>query len=568
MLIQEKQVRGRLRNDFEPLIDTSDIQHHPKQTVDEMRTSRALAAMCIAARAKMDPQLAAKCVVDESGDRGIDAVGISHTEETVYVVQAKASGGTPGLTDVQKFISGIRLLLNSDFDELGQKLRAHRGVIEKSMDEFPNLRVVAIFSHLGEGLPNAEVERESARLKTDINSAGEILEFEYVNLRGNFDIRNVAQGEDALNASILFNTWNTVNEYKSEIYGAVSASEISSLVDRFGDRLYDRNIRRVLSTSSVNETLTETIGDRPDMFWYYNNGITIVAGRISTDRMRPRSSDQVFDLHGLNVVNGAQTCGAIYRAAKRGHSLDDAYVTVRVISTENRAEDFESNVTRYTNTQNQVGGREFVALDPWQQELRDTLNAESIQYCFKTGDVSDLENFKFSFDLEDATRSLACRQGVVLATQAKREIGRMWTDIHKDPYTRLFNKENDAATVYNCVVFWREVNRVIDAQLQYVDARTGKILSHSAFMVTSLLMSWFGKSIDFGDIQANIPDYLSDNKEVIELFLKEVVTQHESANANGYPQSFFKNQTKVEALDGVLRKYLFQKPILTRSRNS
>ena len=125
MLIQEKQVRERLRDDFEPLIDTSDIQHHPQQGLDDIRTSRALAAMCIAARAKADPQDAAKFVVDESGDRGIDAVGVSHTDETVYIVQAKTGGGTPSLTDVQKFISGIRLPLNSDWGQVMTPDQSH-----------------------------------------------------------------------------------------------------------------------------------------------------------------------------------------------------------------------------------------------------------------------------------------------------------------------------------------------------------------------------------------------------------------------------------------------------------
>lgn len=561
MLIQEKQVRGRLRDDFEPLIDISDIQHHPQPTLNDMRTSRALAALCIAAKAKVDPQDAAKCVVDESGDRGIDAVGVSHTDETVYVVQAKASGGTPSLTEVQKFISGIRLLLNSDWSQLGPKLQSHQATVEKSLD-YPNARVVAVYSYLGEAPPNAEVEAESTRFKNDVNSAGEILDFEYMNLRGNFDNRNVAQGEGALDSSLQFKTWGTLNEYKSEIFGAVPALEIANLVDSFGDRLYDRNIRRVLNSSIVNETLERTIQDRPDMFWYYNNGITIVAGRIATDRLRPRNADQVFELYGLNVVNGAQTCGAIYRAWKNGSDVEDAFVTVRVISTENRDEDFESSVTRYTNTQNQVGGREFVALDPWQQEIRDTLNAEEIQYCFKSGESLDLDKFRDAFDLEDATRALACRQGVSLATLAKREIGRMWSDIHKDPYIKLFNKSNDPATVYNCVVFWREVDNAIDNRAQREDARTGKILTHSAYLVCSLLMVWLASSIQFSDIQTDVKQRIAANSNAIDALLSEVIAQHELANASGYPQAFFKNQAKVEALESGLKRHLFSYAVL------
>ena len=107
----------------------------------------------------------------------------------------------------------------------------------------------------------------------------------------------------------------------------------------------------------------------------------------------------------------------------------------------------------------------------------------------------------------------------------------------------------------------REVNKIIDVRQQKEAARTGKILTHSAYLVCSLLMVWLEKSLNFSDIQTDITARISANSITIDDFLSEVVLRHESANANGYPQSFFKNQTKIEALETDLKRHLFQNAV-------
>ena len=77
MVLQERQVRQRLTQDFEPLIDMGDVSRHNESEQAKMRASRALAAMSVAANAKLSVEEACASIVDESGDAGIDAVGVS-----------------------------------------------------------------------------------------------------------------------------------------------------------------------------------------------------------------------------------------------------------------------------------------------------------------------------------------------------------------------------------------------------------------------------------------------------------------------------------------------------------
>lgn len=556
--IQERQTRRRLKEDFEPHIDIGDLKQHSIEEAQKSLTSRALAALTLAAEAKLSVEEACACVVDESNDRGIDAVGTSLTQDTLFIVQAKTSSGGASLTEVQKFISGIRLVLNSDWDSCGPKLKARANEIDAALDSID--KVVAIYTHFGSENPSAdsEVYKETEALKRDINSAGEILDFRYLNLKDNFDNKNVAQGRGSLDHSLTFNHWTTLTDYKSELIGIVNGEEIAELVTEFGDHLFDKNIRNVLKSSSVNENVLETAKTNPEDFWYFNNGITIVAGRIAADRIKPPTTDATFQLSGLSVVNGAQTCGSLYKAKLEGFDLENLFVTVRAISMESKQEGFEEKVTRFTNTQNQIGGREFVSLDPLQQEIRETLLSEKIDYSFRTGDKYTLDEAKLTFNLEDATRALSCLHSVDYAARAKREISKMWSNIHEAPYIHLFNKKNDPAVITNAVRVWLHIDSISNSLQKDKDPRASKILDHSSFIACAIAFRYLKKKqVDLSDISTDPVSYLDDDQFNLEdLFLK-IVDAHEEVNSGGYPQSFFKNQKKTEDLAKDIIRVLF-----------
>lgn len=559
MVLQERQVRQRLTQDFEPLIDMRDVSRHNESEQAKMRASRALAAMSVAANAKLSVEEACASIVDESGDAGIDAVGVSLFRDSVYLIQAKTSKGSPSPTEVMKFVEGIRRVLDGDWESLGPKLRKRQDEIEEALN---NCRIVAIFSHLGVVPPNEDAIKISKRLVEDTNSAGDLLEFHYEGLKDNYAHRNIANGLTSPDFELTFDRWVTLNHYRSEIMGIVRGGQLAHLVDSFESRIFDKNIRSILKKNTdTNESLRATLRCSPGNFWYYNNGITVVANSISCERVSPRAVNETFILKGLSVVNGAQTCGALAEAWREGRSLDDVFVTVRVIATASANDhpaDFEKLVTRYTNTQNQVTSREFVSLDPYQEELREILRSECINYSYRTGDDADDEDFKFSFGLEEATRALACFTSVDHATRAKREIGRMWSDIKSAPYTELFSRQLDAAVMYNVVRFWRAFNATLSGISESMGPREKRIALNSNHVCCALLMESYQKEGRFSQIETDIEAWVESQESLIRKVVDSCVDLHEKMNPGGYPLSFFKNQQKIEEFARELRSVVFE----------
>src|SRR5699024_7487180 len=190
---------------------------------------------------------------------------------------------------------------------LGPKTQRRRQELEDALER--DVKIIALYSYLSTEKPNAAAERYSERLVEDINQAGDILEFHYVNLKDNFEYRNIASGLGSLDHDIVFDRWVTMSDYRSEIMGIVNGYELARLVESFNEQLFDKNIRSILRDTETNDILDETLRNDPQAFWYYNNGITIVANAISCPRTSPRNVGETFSLKGLNVVNGAQTCG-------------------------------------------------------------------------------------------------------------------------------------------------------------------------------------------------------------------------------------------------------------------
>ena len=69
-----------------------------------------------------------------------------------------------------------------------------------------------------------------------------------------------------------------------------------------------------MGSSEVNGAIAETLRSDAEYFWYYNNGVTIIAEDLK--RQVIGGSDRtvgVFDCKNVTIVNGAQTVGTIGR---------------------------------------------------------------------------------------------------------------------------------------------------------------------------------------------------------------------------------------------------------------
>lgn len=559
MTLQVNQIQDRLEKDFVPYIDTSDIQHHSGMNLEKQQLTRALAAMCIAVHSHIPAQEAAACVTDGANDDGIDAISYSNINKTVYIIQSKYKERPPSPTDVEKFTRGIRHLLDGNYDFMNGKLQSRREEIDENLNDCDH--IVAVFGYLSADAPAEETLDISTKFTNNINASGKILEFQYMKLSDIHAERRIAQTMENAEVDLQVEKWLTPGDYKKEIMGIVTGNQIAELYTRFGDALFDNNIRKVIQNSETNNLILDTIRNTPTSFWAYNNGITILANTINCiGKPRPSlSGSERFKLSSVSIVNGAQTSGALGRALNEGIPLDDIYVTVRIISTEDQEEDFGQNVTRFTNTQNTIGVREFVALDPNQEYWHQTLRDEGYLYTYKTGGQPDDEDFKLSFGLEEATRALACLSGIEDATRTKSKISQMWSNIRGDRYKRLFPDDLDVTTMLNAVIFWRSFNEVYSQLISTSEGKRKKVLHEGAYLCCTLALEKFSYDHIMSNPDLGIMEWLEANYGLIEQLADACFDQHEAINGNGYAGSFFKNTDKVSALAEELRRLVLHK---------
>ncbi|PQV63027.1 AIPR protein [Abditibacterium utsteinense] len=183
----------------------------------------------------------------------------------------------------------------------------------------------------------------------------------------------------------------------SFVIGAASLPDLYAFLKEYRarrgdlDPLYEKNVRVFLGrTGSINKGISRTLREEPENFGLYNNGLTIVSRSITPQ------GDGTFLLTDPSVVNGCQTTRTVWDTLSEklreppesdAHAreawqnwrnrLETGRVVVKIVRVApgEIAEDDErlENITRYTNAQNAVKAKDFIALDRdfrrWKREL-------------------------------------------------------------------------------------------------------------------------------------------------------------------------------------------------------
>jgi hypothetical protein len=216
---------------------------------------------------------------------------------------------------------------------------------------------------------------------------------------------------------------------------------------------------------------------------------------------------------------------------------------VRIISLENCPETFGRDVTKAANTQNRIESKDFVAQDPQQARLQTELFLEDGQrYVYRSGETHPTAAEGFVFD--DAAIALACADpDIQYCVQAKREVGKLWEDITKPPYTLFFNSGTSALRMWRAV----EIMRAVETELkEYQVANEGKIrliATHGNRFVLHMIFR-SGLDPDSTDLEATLKQVPDAVLSVLEKLIQATMALYDSS----YPSNLFKNQTKCREL--------------------
>jgi hypothetical protein len=496
--------------------------------------------------AEIKPEDLGPNVTDGSKDGGIDLIYFDSVERTLYLVQTKwhADGhGSIELGDALKFIDGVRRVLDNDLDQLNERIKSRKADIEQALYD-ANAKFILVVAHTGQEQLSDDVRNA---LDAYVSAQNDTSELMFLRVLTQSELHKAVSAGIAgapITLEVQVSSWGQVREPNFAIYGQVCAADVATWMEAHGNRLFETNLRQFLGSSPVNQDIVATLVERPHDFWYFNNGITAVATDVAKKPIGGNSTDSgIFECTGFCIVNGAQTVGSIHAAsAQSRQSAAKAMVPIRIISTSKSPVAFSSEVTRCTNTQNAIEKRDFVALDPEQERIRQELRIDGVEYAYKAGTATGTGGQRF--DLAEATVALACAQpSVDLSVQAKREIGKLWDDITKPPYKQLFNPSVTGPSVWEAVQAVRAIDSNLLLEGKKYGGRDALVCVHGNRFIQWAALQALG--IKAGDSFSAVAEVVPT---VVEKTVAKSVAAVKADYADSYPASLFKNLAKCRKL--------------------
>ncbi len=147
--------------------------------------------------------------------------------------------------------------------------------------------------------------------------------------------------------------------------------------------LFGQNLREGLEKSNTSKGMFETIRNEPEKFWFYNNGITILAEDYNiiyhTTQQKNTKQQKKIDkvvLKNFSIINGAQTTstlGRFYKEADLNNDTKDieclkkVFVLTRILKVND--DKLMKKIARYNNTQNPITSRDLASVRPEQEDL-------------------------------------------------------------------------------------------------------------------------------------------------------------------------------------------------------
>jgi hypothetical protein len=473
-LIHVGHIKSTLLSRFDGYIDLSDVASAPADQKEKILLTRSLAAFSIAELGNIDEQTAAQGVTDGTGDNGIDSVYYDAAERNCLLVQSKwitSGNGSVEVGDVHKFVQGVRDLLEAKFDRFNDKMPRHKDKVFAALSD-ASARFTIILAYTGEQSLSDDAMVPLNELLGEMNSPSEVMSLRTLNQRELHSIVASGAAGEAVDLEVMLHQWGMLQTPYLAYYGQVAVTDIASW-SKFGTRLTAKNLRQFKGLTEVNESISKTLVSNAERFWYFNNGITILCQSLHKKPLGgPNNETGTFECSGASVVNGAQTVGTIGEAAKSNSlAMSSGRVLVRLVSLEDCPPGFGDELTRAANTQNRIEKRDFAALDPNQRRLRTELFLEhQKEYAYQTGEQAPQSDAGCTLD--EAAIALACSmEDIALAVQAKREVGMLYEDITKPPYTSIFNPSTTALALWRAVTILRLCEAKLKTEQQ---EKTGK----------------------------------------------------------------------------------------------
>lgn len=209
------------------------------------------------------------------------------------------------------------------------------------------------------------------------------------------------------------------NKYNIEDESSLASANIDMHV------LYD-NVRGLIERSTFNLNIEKTLDENPEKFFFYNNGITIVADEIKAEEVNSHKKLKLV-LNNFQVLNGGQTLRTIHAYNKKNRNnitekLANAEVLVRMLNVTD--DNIKNNIGEYTNSQNSIDLMDLRSVRDEQKQLEHLFALNDILYQRKNGNTGeDGKDYKDSLNMTMLGQLLLAKAGYPeLISNKKKEI--------------------------------------------------------------------------------------------------------------------------------------------------
>lgn len=538
-------VQAKIDELFKDKIDLSDTTN-PDEKENKFYT-RSLAALTVVMRCGIEYDVAAQSITDGYHDLGIDAVYNDTTQKKLILVQSKwrkDGNGSVSQEEATTFAEGVKRLLNFDFDGCNAKLVAKQQEITAAIRDM-DYQIEMVFCHTGNQDMNDYALRPFNGLLGQVNEddSSDLLVFIETKLQDIYEyLANGQNGDNIVLDDVLLTNWGSVDTPLKAYYGTIPVTAIGEWYNQYGNRLFAKNIRYYKGSTEVNQGIKDVLKTQPDKFFYYNNGIKILCEKITKKAAYSTGRDiGLFALEGVSLVNGAQTTGVIGAVcAEDPEAVAAARVFVQMIDLGDSEDAQATQITKLSNTQNRIDGKDFVSLDPQQDRLRMELSLAGIQYLYKSG--AKIDDPEHQISLDEAIIAQACvLPDLSIVALAKRNVGALTESIDKTPYKLLFNGSTNSFSLHNGVQVLRTVDYCIKQNESSSTGRKRLVLVHGNRFLLHLILGRVKTIAEFNTQYLSNENISGMVNNAFHEYWDKVFNAMEVKYPEAYPAHIFKN---------------------------
>jgi len=338
-----------------------------------------------------------KATVGTSNDKGIDAIWINNDQNTINIVQGKFRKMWGKHHEHRNDILSLVELGSLPFQE--DKLPTFYEGLDPTIQKIFKKAVSKIIHdnyeinlfYVTTGRCSEQLRKEARKYASNIKGIVNIFINDYSQLEIIFKdwLEGVAGSVRSLSLKInsigfdqdegIIRRYDPNRKIETWIF-SMTGKDVGSMFQEAGIKLFSRNIRGLLASKEVNASISETIKNEPENFWYFNNGITIVCDDATQKR---RHGEDVLELQRPQIINGQQTARALHSQLS-----DKANVLVKVIKIPRVATNVDytnlvNEIVKATNWQNKIEYTDLISNDPIQVYLERKFKNMRYQYLRK-----------------------------------------------------------------------------------------------------------------------------------------------------------------------------------------